>query len=163
MSQMPWRRIEMVTHLSPDDVHDRLVRLVRRRRTFWEAVTRSRSPGPKAQPFVGELTADRFQINRDIRYGNSFLPVIRGRICANPSGGTVLKMTMSLPIFTAGFMALWFSGVLFAVVVAIRQAIAGGAVVLVPFGLIAAGVAMVAIGFYPEARKAERLIRSVLQ
>lgn len=160
---MPYRRVDIVTPLSPEQVRERLQRITRGRLGFWEVMTRSFRARPADPMFVGVCQDAAFKIQRDIRYGNSFLPVIRGRIVSSSPGETLVTVRMTLPLFTAIFMAFWLSGLVLVAGVTVPQLfLEGNWLALTPLGLLAAGVAMLWFGFYPEARKAERAIRNAL-
>ena len=160
---MPYRRVYIVTPLSPEEVRERLQKITRGRLGIWEVITRSFRARPADPVFIGVCQDASFKIQRDIRYGNSFLPVIRGRIVSRSPGETMVTVRMTVPLLTAIFMAFWFSGVVLAVGFTVPQLFRkGDLLALTPLGLLAAGVAMVWIGFYPETRKAERAIRNAL-
>ena len=111
--------------------------------------------------FVGAAKGDRFRVRRDIRYRNSFLPIVLGRVTAVPAGVRV-EVTMFLHPIVAVFMLVWFSGVGFAAWALLRtprHAPIGffGAVAILMFGLVLVGT-----GFFSEARKARRLLERAL-
>jgi hypothetical protein len=72
-----------------------------------ESLVRAFEPPQDEQPFDGNVTGRTFKLVRVIRYRNSFLPVIRGRISDSPHGGTTVRVRMTLHLFTALFMAAW--------------------------------------------------------
>jgi hypothetical protein len=161
--RVPFRRINILSSLSPDDARERLKKLTRTRLGLWEAMTRPMKANPTDPPFIGRVGIT-FKIHRDIRYGNSFLPIIRGKIVPTSGGRTLVRITMSLPIYTALFMVVWLSGVGFGVAVTIPAfLLRGNAFALVPSGMFALGIGMLWIGFYPEARKAERILRGAFE
>lgn len=147
-----YRRTEIVTPLSPEDVRERLQNITRPHISAWktfEFVVEAKEPAPQ---FVGEIGANTFKLHRDIRYGNSHLPVIRGTIASDTSGQTVVRMTMSLHWVSAlGLLVIPF--VLFTPEYRTLPA-------LTVFGVL---LAVVWLGFEFEARKAERLLRRALE
>jgi hypothetical protein len=159
---VPFRRFQIVTNLSPEEACERLRKVTRRPVGVWEAMTRSLKANSAEPPFVG-VVGTAFKIHRDIRYGNSFLPILRGSISPG-NGKTIVKVWMTLPAFTVAFMLVWFAGVAFGAALALPALLLDhNAVGLVPIAMLAAGLAMVCLGFYPEARKAERVLRDALE
>jgi len=161
---VPFRRFRIATRLSPEEVRARLQTITRKRVGVWEALTRSFRPRPADPLFVGYVSPAGFKLHRDIRYGNSFLPLIRGRVRAGTADETVVTITMALPVFTAAFMLAWFAGVTFVIAVAIPEFLASGnPIALGALAMLGGGVALVWFAFYPEAHKAERILRQVLE
>jgi hypothetical protein len=106
---------------------------------------------PVTAPFIGSVSDDWFKIHRDIRYRNSFLPMIRGRVTPNGFGSRV-DVTMSLHPLVGLFMIFWLGGVGLSAF-AIRSASS-----VIPVGMFIFGAALTAAGFFPEAMKAKQLI-----
>lgn len=160
---MPFRRIEFDVPLSETEVESRIQMVTRPRRTITEILkTGFRIFASGGPPFVGEVSTDSFQIRRDIRYRNSFLPLLKGRLTSVP-GGTRVNVVMHIHPLVALFMLFWFSGVgAGAIAITFGQHSGEGAMALIPFGMLVFGVALVCGGFYPEANKAERLLRESL-
>jgi hypothetical protein len=107
--------------------------------------------------------ASRYGVAKYQYSTDEFLPILRGII--SPSNGkTIVKVWMTLPAFTVAFMLVWFAGVAFGAALALPALLLDhNAVGLVPIAMLGAGLAMVCLGFYPEARKAERVLRDVLE
>ncbi len=59
------------------------------------------------KPYEGTLSESGFEIQRIIHYRNSFLPLIRGRFEASPTG-TIVRITMRLHAVVIGFLAFWY-------------------------------------------------------
>jgi len=98
-------------------------------------------------PFVGYVKEDSFSLKRNIRYRNSFLPLIRGRIVSTETG-TQVKVTMFMHPVVAVFMAfwLWFVG---------SGALAETSMLWLMFTF---GLALTLGGFFPEVIKAKRML-----
>jgi hypothetical protein len=146
-----YRRLEIVTPLSPEDVRERLTNITRPRMSAWktfEFIVEAKEPAPL---FVGEIGTDTFTLCRDARYSNSHMPVIRGTIVADSSGQTVVRLTMSLP-WTAAVTLLVVPLVLFRFPYSTLQS----------FSVLGVLLAVAWLLFYIEARKAERLLRRAL-
>ena len=115
--------------------------------------------------FIGTANGDRFRFRRDIRYRNSFLPVVLGRVTTVPTGVRV-DVIMFLHPIVAVFMLVWFSGVGYAVGLTAwtllrtpRDAPIG---FLVAMAILVFGVVLVGTGFFSEAREARRLLEQAL-
>jgi hypothetical protein len=110
---------------------------------------------PSGPPFIGTVQDNSFKVRRDIRYRNSFLPMIWGRLISIPTG-TRVRVTMSLHPLVAVFMLVWLGFV------------GRGALVdrsgppILLWGMFAFGVVLIAVGFIPEVITAKRLIALAL-
>lgn len=118
-----------------------------------------RQKDDSAPPFVGSVNDSSFKIQRDIRYRNSFLPIIRGRVIA-PGLGSRVAVLMHIHPLAALFMGLWFYLVLRSHAVLKNPS---GADFRVRGLIFIFGVLLVAGGFFPEAWKAKRLISAAVQ
>jgi hypothetical protein len=70
--------------------------------------------------FVGHFHGGEFELKRDIRYQNGFLPVFRGRITAVSSGSRI-EGELSLSDGTSISLYLWWGGMGAALLVAISM------------------------------------------
>jgi hypothetical protein len=121
-------------------------------------------PRPNEKPFVGRIEGCSFRLLRRIYHRNSFRPQIRGSV-SNAPGGADVDLTMSISPGVVIFLLVWFGLVGGLASIALRALIpsAGAWRVLI---MLAAGVAIVAIGFalfFFEARKALRLLQQAIQ
>ena len=111
--------------------------------------------------FEGTLAPDGFKVSRIVHYRNSFLPVITGFFRPRPAG-TDIAIRMRLHTFVAAFMCFWFGGVAIGVVAAITAVFTGRTadppLLLIPFGMLLFGWALVSGSFWFEAKKAEALL-----
>jgi hypothetical protein len=147
---MAYYAAEITSPLSPQEVHGLLRTLIRPRRTFMERLeTMGEETG--AAEFEGTVDGDRFRATRMIGYRNSFLPVIHGQVRTRGSG-SVITLTMRLHIFVMIFMTIWLGAAMFA------TSTSG----LLPLGMFLVGIALPAVGFYPEAFKARDILRRKL-
>ncbi|NLB66748.1 MAG: hypothetical protein GX803_09795 [Lentisphaerae bacterium] len=128
--------------------------------TKWLRLTRDH------KTFQGTVERDGFKITRIIHYRNSFLPVVRGRFKPGPSGVTV-AVTMRLHPFVTAFMGLWFGGVGVGIVAALAALVLGQAdahpTMLIPFGLLLIGWALVSGAFWHEANKTKPILLEMFQ
>ena len=148
---MPFYRFEIEVNAPPPVVVERLRAVVRGKLSFRESL-RQAFPFNKAEgaPFIGSVLDDSFKMKRNIRYRNSFLPMIRGRI-SSYGVSTRVSVTMFLHPAVAIFMIFWL-GMLGSVAVSLPTASP------IPWGMLAFGIALPVGGFIPEAIKAKRLI-----
>jgi hypothetical protein len=157
MSLLPHRTLELRSGLSTTEAVDALANVVEAPR-----VVRFM---PSARLFEGTVTGETFNIQRIIRYRNSSLPEIRGKIVADRLGCSI-SVTMTLPRLAVAFTALCFGGSaaagLAAVVSSLRGSTPGDAVITLG-AMLAFGWLLAMIGFFIEASAAERLLRRVFK
>jgi hypothetical protein len=113
----------------------------------------SRDPG--CLPFIGTVYEDSFRVRRDIRYRNSFLPMVWGRLESIPSGTRVF-VTMFIHPLVALFMVFWLGMVA-------HWASRSSPGSFIVWGMFAFGIVLTAAGFFPEAIKAKNLITKAVQ
>jgi hypothetical protein len=115
--------------------------------------------------FEGMVTDSTFTINRVINYHNSFLPLISGHM-EEKANGTEIALTLRPNTKVTFLMGLWMAGACFAfVTIFIASFTKGGSAiaVLIPLGMIAAGIIMVRMGFATESEKAKEELAELLQ
>lgn len=162
---MPFRRVEIRTPLPVETVRDRIRQKVRPATTdgFWERLEAAIEPAADPSTFRGTVSENEFKIRRVIRYRNSFLPVIRGQLSTSVGGNTTIRLTMTLHVFAAAFMVFWLGSVAMAVPwQMLGQFESIDTRVLIPLGMVLFGIVLTITGFYPEARKAERILRDAV-
>ncbi len=156
---LPYRKFVFESPLSIEEMIRRLTLEVANRHYGWQWSER------RTEKFEGTVSADGFRISRIIRYRNSFLPVIDGRIRPLVKGVRV-EVTMRLHIAVLIFSVVWLSFVgLGAAGVASQLLTTGKAEVwmLIPCGMMLFYYLMVTIGFGVEAHKASKLLRVILE
>jgi hypothetical protein len=142
---MPFYRFTIDVNLPPHAVAERLRSIVGETRSLWPPFR----PWP-SEPLIGEVHDDRFKVRRNIMYRNSFVPIIHGRLMSTPMG-TRIVVTMRMYWFVMFFMILWLAGV------------ASASIHLPIFwAMFAFGVGLTCAGFFPEARKARRLLEETV-
>ena len=158
---MPLYRFQMQSHLATQTVLERVRALVRETPGFRQSLKEAFGLRPDgAPPFIGKVEGSEFKCHRDIRYRNSFLPRIAGRVDSDHNG-TRIDVVMYLHPLVLVFMLFWLGGGGVGAAAALRQG-DGGPWTLVPIGMFVFGVALTLGGFYPEAIKARRLLEQHL-
>jgi hypothetical protein len=155
---MPFYRFQIDSPLTALAVLQRVEALVRDAPGLWQSIKESFGQDRESDaPFIGKIDGDAFHLRRDIRYRNSFLPQINGRVVATPTGTRVF-VTMHVHPLVGAFMLFWFGGVAFGTCVAFSHLPIGAAPTLIPIGMLVFGTALTLGAFYPEAFKARRLL-----
>ncbi len=112
-------------------------------------------------PFQGDISRHGFKITRIIHYRNSFLPIISGKFLPGDAGVKV-AIRMRLHPFVTAFMCVWFGGVGLGVVAVVGGLLSGPApaspMLLIPFGMLVFGWALVSGGFWCEAKEQKRML-----
>jgi hypothetical protein len=153
---LPFDHFRIETGLTSDEVRNVLAANVEPRQ--WLRF------GGNRCPWEGEVMTEDFRIRRIIRYRNSFLPLLRGRISAT-AGGCIVEGTMSLHPVVLGFMIFWLSGVFLLGVgiwVSLLAQHAWQPWALIPLGMFAFGWLLTSGAFTVEARKARALLGEML-
>jgi hypothetical protein len=101
-------------------------------------------------PFEGRVSDDGFAINLAPAGRNTYRPCLRGRIVADPNGGSIIKVTMST-IPTAMVFVLGLFGW-----VGVQLWRVGASLWGVLLGFLVFHVVMYLLGYLPEARRARR-------
>jgi hypothetical protein len=149
---VPFYRFEIDVDASPQVVVERLRSIVRDKLPFGESLRRMWPfANPLGAPFLGSVQDESFKFRRDIRYRNSFLPMIWGRVTPNVVGARVY-VTMFIHPLVALFMIFWL-GIAGHGAVSVPSASS-----VIPGGMFAFGIALTVGAFIPEAIKAKRLI-----
>lgn len=158
-SAMPFYRFEIRSPLPVAEVADRLRSMIGPPLAFREGFERSFGMDRKEYPpFIGSINDGSFRVRRDIRYRNSFLPRIAGKIIPLATGSST-RVTLYMHPFTIVFMAIWFFMVAVAALDGPRP-FASQEGRLIPIGMFVFGLVLCLVGFVPEAIKARRLLRS---
>ncbi len=155
MSLLPYRSLSIHTELTPAEVTARLSEDVTQQRRLFTMQT-------PAAPYRGVVSADRFELVRQITYRNSFLPVVRGEITSTPNGSRV-DVHMRLMHIVFAFMAVWFGGVVVGCITVLPALLTGFELaMLAPYVMLVLGTLFVSSFFGLEAQRAESFLRSKL-
>ena len=154
---LPYQRLIFESPLSKEEVVRRLTLEVATRQFGW------RWSDERTETFEGTVSEESFQINRIIRYRNSFLPVIQGRISPH-ARGVQIAVTMRLHVAVLIFSIVWLSFVGFGVTAFVSEFLETRRVevgALIPIGMMIFFYLMVTIGFGVEANKASKLLGKI--
>lgn len=105
--------------------------------------------------FIGRIDARAFHMRRNIGYGNSFLPTIRGRVLET-SGGSLITLRMHIGPLVGAFILFWLGTVGRLAFETFRNEFPNGT------WMLACGILLTCGGFYPEALVAARKLRREL-
>jgi hypothetical protein len=150
---IPWRTFVVETAWSPEVAAIELGKIIEKPVLFARGEA----------PFVGKaVTATEFVFRRQISGRNSFLPRIHAVIEPSHHGGSHIRVDMRMHIAVIAFMAVWMTGATCGSLTVGIAAVHQGREAALPWVLFPLfGAAMIAIGFAPEARKAEHLLRAL--
>ena len=153
MKFWPYDSFEIRTQLSAESIAAALNEHIEPKK--WLRLSRNH------KAFEGTFTSDGFKVTRILHYRNSFLPVITGSFRPKPPG-TNIVIRMRLHPFVSAFMCFWFGGVAIGAVAALTAMFTGRTAdpppLLIPFGMLLFGWALVSGSFWFEAKKAESLL-----
>jgi hypothetical protein len=150
---MPLYRFQIEVPLPQHRVMGRIRSLVREGPSFGQWFIEQWKPRDDTlPPFIGSAGHDSFKMRRDIRYRNSFLPLIRGYLLQTPTG-TKINVTMFMHPVVAVFMTYWL-GLTGALTIFPR---AGATSIPAAISFLF-GVALMCGGFFWEAFKAKRIL-----
>ena len=136
-----------------ETVLERIRGLMRSPPTLEErALTLFGASGNEERPFIGDVDGSTFNFRRDIRYQNSFLPRISGKV-KRRAGGACVTVSMSITPFVVALMSIWL-------------VIHGGWALVsinrlgseIPLFMFIGAAAVTVLGFIPEALKAKRIL-----
>jgi hypothetical protein len=148
---VPFCRFQIDVDAPPQVVVERLRSIVRDKPTFGESLRRMWPFGnPVGAPFIGSVQDESFKFRRDIRYRNSLLPMLWGRVAPNGVGARVY-VTMFIHPLVAFFMIFWLG------IVGYGAVSVPSASSVIPSGMFIFGIALRVGAFIPEAIKAKRL------
>lgn len=161
IGSMPFYRFEFRPDVPVATALERLRAMAGPSPTFGESIQRAFGNDPRTfPPFIGSVEGREFHLRRDIRYRNSFLPRIAGKV--EPAGrGCRVSGSMTIQPLVGSFMAVWFFMLAMGTINGFhgvgRDNVAG---MLVPAGMFLFGIALCVGGFLPEAIKARRLLEN---
>jgi hypothetical protein len=163
MPILPIARFRIATPLDRTEVVQRLRAIARPRRSLSEAIEHLLERDDV--PFIGTVEAHGFKLRRRIRYENSFLPTIVGRIDARV-GGSEVRLFLRPSGFAIAFLIVWFALTVPDALAAARIWWEGGKLStmdLTSLAFVAGGYLLAQAGFWPEAWKARNRLRQELR
>lgn len=112
--------------------------------------------------FNGTVNGNEFQIQKNISYRNSFLPIIEGRI-KSTKDGAIIDIKMRLNSFVFCFICIWFFGVGIGCILVLSNIDEFSRESLIPLGMLVFGFALVNGGFWFEASKQKKRLIELLK
>jgi len=106
MFLLPYENLIYETNLSENELIERLCLLIEPKQIFRFVFGMRNSIS-----YEGNISYNRFEISRIIRYKNSFLPQISGEI-EESNSSTLIKVKMRMSTFGYIFMSSWCGGLL---------------------------------------------------
>ena len=159
MALVPFERLTLRSRLKSDELYRRLAAAVEPARWYRNPFSREQH-----KPYEGEIAPNGFRINRVIRYRNSFLPTIIGRIRADEAGSEI-EMVLRLHLAVAVFMVVWLGGAAAAATVGAVEVLRGhpSPAGLIPLAMFVFGYVLMQAGFVVESRRAKRFFDEVIR
>ncbi|MFO0662226.1 MAG: hypothetical protein U0165_20710 [Polyangiaceae bacterium] len=145
----PWRDLVFHTHLSPEEIVDRLGAEIGKQSWF------SLNGGAA---WVGQVSATQLTVQRVINYRNSFQAIAHGTI-APTDQGSVVTIRLRMHGFVVAFLAVWMSGATLGGLVGLAALLTGNWAGLIGLFMPLAGATMTSLGFKFEADKLEQFLR----
>ena len=145
------------THLSPEEAAKRLAAAVTGSWLNYYDV--------KTVRFSGKVSSSGFQIRPILRITGAFLPLFEGRF-APDDGGSVLVAESHFTRVHEVFLLVWSFGLFLIFVASVASAIRGNApfwAPLAPLGILGAGIALAYCVYTVSNKKAEALLRELLE
>jgi hypothetical protein len=158
-----YSRCTLQSRLTVPDALNRLSRNVGPRRSRWQKIESVFSGDPKNEPaFEGTITGDHFRIRRVIRYRNSFLPVIVGRVTPDIDGSRIdVVLRVSTPVIIV--MTIWLAAAVVGAYTGVSSWLGTrDARWLLALLLPVFGCGLILGGFIPEKRTAVKLLCDAL-
>lgn len=122
------------------------------------------------KPYQGEISGNSFTMSRIIKYNNSFLPVVKGKI-SSIVGETQIRIVMRPQMFFLIFGSLWMAivglfcaGFLLGGLLNLKQIVEHGfsPAFLMPFGMFIFGYLLISISFKKESKKSQQFLATLL-
>lgn len=163
---LPFEKYVLTTKMHYDDVYKRLAdNIDPKKNTHFFAFYRDSD-----KPYHGEISGNTFTMSRIIKYKNSFLPVIKGKISSSV-GQTQISIKMRPEMFALIFGTMWMVlvglvcvGLLLGGLLNFRQIIERGfsPAFLIPFGMFIFGYLLISISFKKESKKSKQFLATLL-
>jgi hypothetical protein len=154
MTFLPFETIIIETPLTKEQTIANLTSNIEREKTFrlWNK--------SNSKAFEGQLTGNGFEIKRIIGYGNSFLPIVKGRI-ETIGTGTRLTVNLRLHIAVMIFMTVWFGLVGLSFIASLSSSKDSGDTFLFPLGMLIFGYALTMGGYLFEAKRTKEILTDI--
>ncbi len=152
MKLIPYNRFQIDTFLSAPEVLKRIQENTSERAFFKPS---------SSSAFCGKVDETGFDLVGNIRYRNSFLPVMKGKVEANKDR-TRVSVSMRLNLFVMCFMLFWLAVTGGAGIYILLSVDTFSLPLLIPLGMFLFGIALTCGGFWFEALRQERKLRQII-
>jgi hypothetical protein len=162
MLLLPYERFVIRTRLDPNTVLSRIDGIMERSIGWFGLLYAN-----EGKPYHGKLEDNRFELNRNIHFRNSFLPVIKGRV--NPDvQGSIILVAMRLNFCVMIFLTIWFGGLFYGLCSGLMEIIQAGTFAItgyafLPLGLLLFGYLLTMICFKIEAFRSTNFLSDLLE
>ena len=164
MILLPFEHITYRTKLSPEEVIERLEKVVKPTMNLYGKAGFAASEDQK--PYRGTINRDSFRINRIITKKNSFLPMINGRI-NRINDKTEIEIKMKPEWSALLFMIFWLFMVGFFLFSSFDSTtfLKNGISLsdLIPLGMFLGGYGMTIFGFKSESIKSKKFLTQLFE
>ncbi|WP_300663801.1 hypothetical protein [Fluviicola sp.] len=156
-----------MTNLSEEEVINRIGQTIshsnRQFKITFFGINMNKAKKPTSS-YIGKIAEKSFKISRNISYGNSFLPVIKGTV-SSFLNKTEIRISMKMHLAVTIFMIFWLSltGIVASfILITILQSLISfnfhglGFPMLIPVMMFLFGYLMMLFGFKYEARKSKK-------
>ena len=162
MKYLPFENITYKTKLNKGEIQNRLSENIEPKKILrFRGILSSNNH----KPYEGSITGAEFNVNRIIKYKNSFLPRISGMIDHDISG-SLIHVKMRLSVFMIVFLCIWFGGVgigcFFSLSVLLTRS-NFEPILLIPIGLFVFVYMIVILGFKYESTKSKQFLTQLFE
>lgn len=151
MKFLPFDNFQIRSNLSLDEVKQALEKEVAQGKTFSPFNLLRRRV---EQPYRGEILGNGFKIVRNIRYNNSFIPIITGKITDNYRS-TTIEIRMRMRVIVYIFMPIWLGALIAAMMFSQGN---DSFPSIIPAAMVLMGYIVIIAAYKYEARKAKKFL-----
>lgn len=160
---LPFDNFTITTNLNAEQSIQKLLDVVELPKNLRSYEIWEKSP---SKPYEGKMYGYNFKINKIIKYRNSFLPIIEGRICPDVIGCQII-IQMKLHIAVIIFMLFWMGNLLLVALSFIVAMLADNKIPpflgLAPLGMGLFAYFLCMMSFNFEARKSKQFLEKLFQ
>ena len=163
MILLPFEKLTYHTWLTPEEVIERLEKVVRSTGVLYGKTGLLSSDSAKT--YTGSINPDSFLISRIISNKNSYLPRISGKVKKDATGSEI-KVKMRMSWSTLVFTIFWLCFVAFFLISSLGNATEiklSNLAILIPFIMLVFGYVMMILGFKSESIKSKKFLAELFE